>query len=99
MIPAAKICTRNQLDILNQYYKLINCNSILDNTLEKFIDKPLFDNNFVAIAASDIFLNNSISYTYDKLVVCHGVVTCFKSVYNALIVIDERNNSDWAVFT
>ncbi|ADA78397.1 2-C-methyl-D-erythritol 4-phosphate cytidylyltransferase [Francisella tularensis] len=95
IIPAAGIGTRMQLDIPKQYYKLNNGKTILDNTLVKFIDNPLFDKIFVAIAASDNFWNNSLYYNHDKIVVCNGGETRFNSVYNALKVIDERKNDDW----
>lgn len=95
IIPAAGIGTRMQLDIPKQYYKLNNGKTILDNTLVKFIDNPLFDKIFVAIAASDNFWNNSLYYNHDKIVVCNGGETRFNSVYNALNVIDERKNDDW----
>ncbi|MFV9931666.1 MAG: 2-C-methyl-D-erythritol 4-phosphate cytidylyltransferase [Francisella endosymbiont of Hyalomma asiaticum] len=95
IIPAAGIGTRMQLDIPKQYYKLSNGKTILDNTLEKFIDNPLFDKIFVAIAANDNFWSDSLYYNRDKIVVCSGGATRFNSVYNALKAIDERKNDDW----
>ena len=95
IIPAAGIGTRMQLDIPKQYYKLSNGRTILDNTLAKFIDNPLFDKIFVAIAANDNFWSDSLYYNHDKIVVCSGGATRFNSVYNALKAIDERKNDDW----
>lgn len=95
IIPAAGIGTRMQLDIPKQYYKLSNSMTILDNTLEKFIDNPLFDKIFVAIAANDNFWSDSLYYNCDKIVVCSGGATRFNSVYNALKAIDKRKNDDW----
>lgn len=95
IIPAAGIGTRMQLDIPKQYYKLSNGRTILDNTLAKFIDNPLFDKIFVAIAANDNFWRDSLYYNCDKIVVYSGGATRFNSVYNALKAIDERKNDDW----
>ena len=95
IIPAAGIGTRMQLDIPKQYYKLSNGRTILDNTLAKFIDNPLFDKIFVAIAANDNFWSDSLYYNRDKIVVCNDGATRFNSVYNALKAINERKNDDW----
>ncbi|MBK2357659.1 2-C-methyl-D-erythritol 4-phosphate cytidylyltransferase [Francisella hispaniensis] len=95
IIPAAGIGTRMQLDIPKQYCKLSNGKTILDNTLAKFIDNPLFDKIFVAIAATDNFWNDSLYYNHDKVVVCSGGKTRFNSVYNALKAIDQRKSDDW----
>ena len=95
IIPAAGIGTRMQLDIPKQYYKLSNGRTILDNTLVKFIDNPLFDKIFVVIAANDNFWSDSLYYNRDKIVVCSGGATRVNSVYNALKAIDERKNDDW----
>ncbi|ASG68480.1 2-C-methyl-D-erythritol 4-phosphate cytidylyltransferase [Francisella halioticida] len=94
IIPAAGIGTRMQLDIPKQYYKLSNDKTILDNTLEKFIDNPLFDYIIISLNSQDEFWDQSIYYDHPKVDTCIGGATRFESVYNALRFI-RGNSNDW----
>ena len=74
IIPAAGIGARMQLDIPKQYCKLSNNKTILDNTLEKFIDNPFFDHIFLALSSEDKFWSQSIYYSHPKIKICVGVM-------------------------
>lgn len=95
IIPAAGIGSRMQLDIPKQYYKLSNDKTILDNTIEKFVEDSFFDKVFVAIGGEDGFWDESIYFNHPKVKVCKGGTTRFNSVYNALNAIENCNEKDW----
>ncbi|API86437.1 2-C-methyl-D-erythritol 4-phosphate cytidylyltransferase [Francisella uliginis] len=94
IIPAAGVGTRMQLDIPKQYCKLSNDKTILDNTLEKFIDSPFFDRIFLALGSEDKFWSQSIYYNHPKIKTCVGGETRFESVYSGLKSI-KGNSDDW----
>ncbi|WP_150468098.1 2-C-methyl-D-erythritol 4-phosphate cytidylyltransferase [Francisella sp. SYW-9] len=94
IIPAAGIGSRMQLDIPKQYYKLSNDKTILDNTLEKFIDNPFFDRIFLALNPKDEFWSQSTFYNHPMINICIGGETRFESVYNGLKAI-KGNSDDW----
>lgn len=94
IIPAAGIGTRMKLDIPKQYYKLSNDKTILDNTLEKFIDNCFLDHIFLALSSEDEFWSQSIYYNHPKVKTCVGGKTRFESVYNGLKAI-KGNSDDW----
>ncbi|QEO56578.1 2-C-methyl-D-erythritol 4-phosphate cytidylyltransferase [Francisella marina] len=95
IIPAAGIGTRMELDIPKQYYKLINGKTILDNTLEKFVEDSFFDKVIVAISDSDNLWNTSEYFDHPKVQYCVGGATRFHSVYSALKFIGDRKSDDW----
>lgn len=97
IIPAAGIGARMQLDIPKQYYKLSNDKTILDNTLEKFLDSSFFDHIFLALSSEDELWSQSIYYNHPKIKICVGGATRFESVYNGLKSI-KGNSDDW-IFT
>ena len=94
IIPAAGIGVRMQLDIPKQYCKLSNDKTILDNTLEKFIDNQFFDRIFLALISEDEFWSQSIYYNHPKIKTYVGGETRFESVYNGLKSI-KGNSDDW----
>ncbi|MED7787980.1 2-C-methyl-D-erythritol 4-phosphate cytidylyltransferase [Francisella sp. 19X1-34] len=94
IIPAAGIGSRMQLDIPKQYYKLANGKTILDNTLEKFIENPFFDRIFLALNSDDEFWSQSTFYNHPKINTCIGGETRFESVYNGLKAINGSSD-DW----
>lgn len=94
IIPAAGIGTRMRLDIPKQYYKLSNDKTILDNTLEKFVDNPFFDRIYLALNSEDKFWSKSIYHDHPKIDTCVGGATRFESVYNGLRSI-KGNSNDW----
>lgn len=93
LIPAAGIGSRMGLNIPKQYCKLSNGKTILDNTLEKFVNSTFFDKVIVAVNEADEFWQDSIYFDHPKVQACIGGVTRFNSVYNALnsINCDDRS--------
>jgi 2-C-methyl-D-erythritol 4-phosphate cytidylyltransferase len=95
IVPAAGVGNRMQLDIPKQYVKLLNGKTILDNSLEKFIDNDFFDKIFIALASDDTYWHQSTYSTHPKVIICNGGKTRFNSVYNALNTIENTSNDDW----
>ncbi|AIT10183.1 2-C-methyl-D-erythritol 4-phosphate cytidylyltransferase [Candidatus Francisella endociliophora] len=95
IIPAAGIGSRLGLDVPKQYCKLANGKTILDNTLEKFVENSFFDKVIIAISCKDAFWQDSIYFDSPKVQTCIGGATRFNSVHNALHAIKNYDSKDW----
>ena len=84
IIPASGVGSRFNSDIPKQYIKMFNNKTILDNTIEKFIQNKNFNKIIISLHPSDIWFKYSIFYKHQKIITVTGGKERFLSVENAL---------------
>lgn len=99
IIPASGIGARIKSNIPKQYIKLTSGKTILDTTLEKFINIKKIAGFIVAIDKKDNFFSESKYINHKKLLTTvYGDNKRFISVLNAVRALDKwANDNDWVL--
>ena len=83
VIPAAGIGQRFNKELPKQYSKL-NGKSVIEQSVQPFLDSHLVSKVIIAVSESDSYINNQDFFKNEKINIVHGGNSRAQSVLNAL---------------
>lgn len=93
VIPASGVGSRMNAPLPKQYLKIQN-KTILEYTLQAFLDHPAISRIVVAVSKNDEYYPHIALLKHPKIQIVFGGETRANSVFNALQVLDKQ---DWAL--
>lgn len=97
VIPAAGIGTRMGGDRPKQYLQIAG-KTVLEYTLDCFLNNDLISATYIAIAVNDSYWEASVSGKHEDLVMVEGGQERCHSVFNALLhLMPEADEQDWVL--
>lgn len=93
VIPASGVGSRMNAPLPKQYLKIQN-KTILEYTLQAFLDHPAISRVVVAVSKNDEYYPHIALLKHPKIQIVFGGETRANSVFNALQVLDKQ---DWAL--
>jgi 2-C-methyl-D-erythritol 4-phosphate cytidylyltransferase len=97
VIPAAGVGKRMGVDKPKQYIS-INDKTILDHTIDCFINREEIEGIVVAISKTDEYWPELEIAKHDKVITAPGGAERYQSVFNGLQVLkDKAENNDWVL--
>lgn len=92
IIPASGIGSRFGGDIPKQYTIMVNGLTILDNTIQVFLENGNFKNIIIALHKNDNFFQNSKFYNHPQITTVFGGKERFHSVKNGVDFLMQTQN-------
>ena len=98
IVPAAGVGKRMNVNCPKQYLSLSETQTIIEHTLMRLIDTPIFEKIIVAISNGDAYWNDLSISKHEKITRAEGGKERADSVLNALAAIEAQVNSqDWVL--